>query len=439
MTWTHIKHLLLALLITLSLFLSVGLWSAGGHLGEQTTSMNNRTPASLVDRTNAEVFAPYQIVLHGSEEADLLLTSIDQVREMMDDSLEEMVFNEVTSTEQVSRENYQETLSSGTWIEFVYDDRIPLGLLEERFENLPSDIASQSYNRLAVNLEELEELHFYDSVNQTFHHVEADEVQLETVNIFLNTDDISYVEAEAVAVHQNIVYLPIENVEVAYRDYVVERLPNMLYVNEFFTDTSEVDEMRTASDIRYIDLTTEVRINQNYHTVTYLRQRPDLGEMTVTERFNQSFDQLQRVENWIETVQFHSYDEESNRMLFQRYIDGLPVFSLQQQEAITEISVVESGLTHLRVPLRVVQTPLTLVGPQEKEMLSSSEILSRLNSVNEGLHEEIDDIRMGLTWRESEENSQIIHFEPNWYVSLDGSWQELERFIEMQEGIFDGL
>lgn len=66
MTWSRIKHVLLTVLIGLSLFLSFQLWTAGGELREPASGGSGFVPASLVDRTLTEVFAPNQIVWHRS-------------------------------------------------------------------------------------------------------------------------------------------------------------------------------------------------------------------------------------------------------------------------------------------------------------------------------------------------------------------------------------
>lgn len=439
-TWTRIKHLLLALLIFLSLFLSVGLWTAGGHLGDQSARTGNLTPASLVERTMVEVFAPYQIALHGSDsgESDLQITTTSSVRSSIDAILREMTFEEVVSIEEMSQEDYQNSLSWTTTVEFVYSDDLPFGLLEDKFENLPSDYADQTYNRLAVDLNDPDDFTFYNTETETLYRVEAINVPIERMDDFLDTENLPYVSAEAILFNEGYVYLPAEDIDVDYRNYTVERLPNNLFISRFFTDTSEVDIRPTGHLTRYIDFTQEVRINHASHTLTYFRDRPNLNEMTLTERLNASFDQLQQVENWTETVKFSSYQTNSNQVTFQRYIDGLPVFSYQQYEAEVHISVVESGLRELTVPLRVVQTPLVR-GESSKTLPSSEEIVNRIESSGSISLEDIDDVRMGLTWRQIEEDSNVIQFEPNWYVKVESNWFELENFIEMQEELFDGL
>jgi regulatory protein YycH of two-component signal transduction system YycFG len=433
MTWTHIKHALLAILIVLSFLLTIGIWSAGGHLGEPESTNNNSTPSPLVERTKSEVFSPYEVALHGTgEQGQVQLTTSKETQDIIDEILDEVLFQEVVSIEHRSFNEYQDYLSWGNWIEFVYPGHLPLGLLENNFENLDNNYAEQTYDRFAINLNDLEQAEFYNTQEERVYRVNVSEISSELVNIFLDTEAISYVAAESIEIGNGYVYLPIENIMIEQKNYTVDRLPIRFYTNQFFADPSQMDERTTGNVTRYIDMTTEVRFHQTEYTLAYESQQSAVDDLSFTERLDRSFMELQLVENWTEEVKYGSYHPATNEVTFQRYIDGLPVYSPQQNESMVRMVVNNNGLATLNLPLRVVQTPLD-TGEQMVEMMSSEEIVSLIDESAHVSREDLDDIRMGLTWQESEEDSRVIEFIPEWYVRVEQTWYEIEQFIRLQE------
>ncbi len=438
MTWSRIKHVLLTVLIGLSLFLSFQLWTAGGELREPASSGSGFIPASLVDRTLTEVFAPSQIVWHRSINESKQKANAFHAREWIEEYFNTMNFGEVNNPQRLSREAYQDKLATGEWVEFVFDAPIPFGLFEEAFDDLPTDYENRIFNRFYLNRENIENIGFYDVNNEINYTVSESNFTSEIINELLFAANNQFIEVETVALGDSFTYLSADEVEIEYKDYLVERLPNNLYINQFFADTSEVDARRTGQTTRYIDLTTEVRINDAVNTLTYLRQRTDMGQMTFSERLLSSFQELRQVENWTETIHYQQYTHETSEVTFQRYIQGYPVFSTQQLESSVLITVVESGLSNLRVPLRVVQTPLTLGGETAKTLPSGVSVVEQLENTAPGL-DPVQNIRKGLTWVQSEEDSRVVHFEPNWYVQSDNVWYELTRYIQLQEEMHNGL
>lgn len=438
MSWSRMKHILLTVLIGLSLFLSFQLWTAGGDFREPTSGGGGAVPSSLVDRTMTEVFAPSQIIWHRSMNDMKVEIDPHEMSDWIEEHFNTMSFGEVANPQRFSREAYRENLSSGEWVEFLFNAPIPFGLFESAFDDLPTDYENRTFTRLFMNRNNPEQAVFFDSINELYYSVEESSFSEDSLNDLLFGSGNELMEVQPVDVGQDVIYLPTEEIEVEYQDYLVERLPNNLFINQFFADTSEVDARRTGQTLRYIDLTTEVRINDANNTLTYMRQRTDMGQMTFSERLTSSFQELRQIENWTETVHYEGFTPATNEVVFQRYIQGKPVFSHQQQESTVLITVVESGRTDLRLPLRVVQTPLALTGERTATLPSGLEVVESLSVVNGGL-EDIQNIRIGLTWIESEEDSRVVHFEPNWYVQSGDVWYELNRYIQLQGEVHNGL
>ncbi|SFC48873.1 Two-component signal transduction system YycFG, regulatory protein YycH [Alkalibacterium subtropicum] len=438
MIWSKIKQLLLVVLIGLSLFLSFQIWTTGVQLREPSRSGGTPVPASLVDRSRVEVFSPKKIIWHRNELDRKLEINTFYATDWAETYLSTTAFGEVQSPQRLSFASYQEYLNDDSWVEFVFDAPVPFGIFEDGFNDLSTDYENRTFTHVLMNKENPELAGFYDSHNAFLYQIDGTEYTEEILDELLYAEDNITIDVEAFEVNERFIYLPVDEQEVEYRDYLVERLPNNLFVLQFFSDTSEIDARRTGSTTRYIDLTTELRINDSTNTLTYLRQRSDMGQMTFSERLLSSYQTLTQVENWTEHVHYQGYVPETNEVTFQRYIQGYPIYSSQQYESMIEVTVVESGLTSLQVPVRVVQTPLTLTGERTKTLPSGADIIAQLEEAGPAL-QRIDDIRIGLTWTESQEDERVVHFEPHWYVESQGNWIEVNRFIETLEASLNGF
>src|SRR5699024_1188871 len=251
---------------------------------------------------------------------------------------------------------------------------------------------------------------------------------------------LNYKAAELQHIGNNLIYLTKESMEVPYRSYVIDSVPNSKYTTNFYPDPSLVDTRTTETTTRYIDLTREVTINQQDHTLVYLRQIEDSGDLQPTERFIKSFEQVNRFENWTGSFALTDYDVKNEVISFRRGIDGLPIFSTSDNETVSEVGLVESGVTHLKLPLRFINTPITMDGSPDEELLSGIEVINQLSEqLPAERYEKIENLTVGYTWEESEEASQVIYFIPNWYILFDGVWTEFEALLELHGEVAYGL
>lgn len=438
MTWTHIKHLLLGALITLSLYLSISLLTEGGQSTEQSNTTNDSTQVALVDRSLAEVFSPDQIILHEAYVGHQL-ASLQDTTDLVKKSYNMMKFSGVQAPETLSREAYQQAVHEDSWIEFMFDGTIPFGLFEGGLENVPSDYENRTFDRVLFNLNDENKVLFYNSQEERVYEFEEVMVPEDLLTSLSDTEAIEYTEAVGLEL-EKIVYVPDKTMSLPYKNYLVERLPDRLFISQFFTDTSQVDVRSTESTQRFIDYTTEVVINDLNHTLSYLSQKSDNEELSLTRRLDNSFQQLIKVENWKGQVHYQFYNPSTNEVIFQRYLDGMPVFSAQELESTVSLTVDGSGLRYLRVPLRIAQTTISLDEYGEKDLSSGSEIANRLEAAGVDFST-INGLKVGLTWKESEEEERVIQFEPDWYINAedDTNWYTVDRFIELQGEAINGL
>lgn len=438
-----IRNITLAILVLLSFFLSFNLWTAGRNIGEEQNPSNQavRSDISMIDHSESEAFRPTMIALHGVDNQNpLIVANTFPLRNLLNNRFSSENLSRIETYEELNKQEYLEVMETDQWMEFIFREEMPLGILSQKFEDFSQENADYFFDRLLINIENPNFIYFYHTDTGAFYS--ASVIENESLNIepFLNTENLNYKSAETRIFRNNIVYLTQETINVPYRSYVIDRLPNSLYTSNFYPDPSLVDVRSSGSTTRYIDLTREVTINQQTHTLVFLRQIEDSGELRPTDRFIRSFEQVNRFENWAGTYALTDYNSEDEIVSFRREIEGLPVFSTSDNETVSEVGLVESGVTHLKLPLRFINTPITMDGSPDEELLSGVEVINQLSEqLPAERYEKIENLTVGYTWEESEEASQVIYFIPNWYVLFDGVWIEFEALLELHGEVAYGL
>lgn len=437
----RLRNLTVSILVLLSFFLSYRLWTAGRDSGteEMPTGQITRTDVSLVNHKQSDTFRPPFIALHGMNPlSPTLLGRSYALRSLMDQEYQKTNLERIIRIDQLSKEDYLSDLQTGRWLEFIYYEEMPLGLVQQKFEEISREDTNEFFNRILIDLDNLNYVNFYHTETEQLFVVSVIPGEDLEVAGYLNQENISYVDAFSTILGDNIVYLPNESVDISYRSFVVDRFAESVYISSFFPDTSLVDVRSTGSTTRYIDLTKEVAISDTTNRLSFVRQISDSGELEPANRYSRSFDQVNRFENWAETFILSEYDRESQTIVFRREISGFPVFSPQDNDTISSIQLVETGVTNLNLALRFISTPISIpvtdkIGTS-KTLVSGRELIEQIQSINdEEIINSISNIVLGYTWQEKEEDNQVVDFIPEWYILVGENWLSFENFIKLHE------
>lgn len=432
MNWKYTRIITLLGLILLSLFLSWQMWTAGGSYGEsQTTAVHSTTPSLTFERSQSHVFGPTQIVVH-EYEGKKATTNIAMLSEI-ERVTSEWEIQTIADPVQISKQAFQDMMERTVGVELVFEGQTPFGLVKRIFNRLPGEYENKTFNRAFLPLNNPRKIYFYDSITHMFYDADIENNTEANIESLAYNPEAEYIAVDAVKLKNQHIYLPVETTEVAYRDYMIERLPNSLFVNFFFVDTSNVDVRRTENVTRYVDYVSELRINETNNLLTYRKQQATNRTLGLGDRLEIAFNELTRVEKWTEEIHYHNFNPETRTVTFRRYLGGLPVFGYFDYGEV-QIRSDKENLTYLRLPLEVVKTPIAQVeGDPLITLPSGSQIIAQLENAGISLSE-VENIRLGLSWEQSEESNQVVRFSPSWYVLDKGNWYEVERYITRQGG-----
>lgn len=441
LTRDRVRNIFLSILVLLSFYLSYQLWTAGRDIGveEVSTGQFTQTNMTLTSHTASDAFRPTYVAIHGiNPQNPTMISRTYNLRSLMDHEFTNTNLDRIERTETLALMDYNNQIRTGSWLEFLYQEEMPIGILNQKIRELSRDESNEFFNRILIDVNNQDYIYLYHTESENLFVVSATEEQELNITAFLDEENLNYIEAFPYFLGKKVIYLPSQPLEVPYQSYVSDQLPTSIYINSFFPDTSLVDVRSTENVTRYIDLTKEVTINSITNTLTFIRQISDSGEMDTHTRYLRSFEQVNRFENWSDTFILSAYDKETEMTSFRREIGGFPVFGRQGYESTSTISIVESGVTNLRLPLKYISTPINIPADNDNEssklLISGREVIERLRRLqNPELTARIQNILIGYSWIESSEDSQVVNYNPEWYIQIDKSWMTLDEFIKLQD------
>ncbi len=428
MTYSRIKHVILALLILLSIYLSYKIWVPVSDQDDGYLSQGeNPSPSSLVERDTNEVYSPHQFIYHQEDESWSYDPSV--FNDSFSRTIESMSLDTLGEGEDLSLEDYQDQVAASRQaLELVFSAPLPFGLFGTSFDNIPTDLADQEFDKVLIDLDSPQELDFYNSQAETLYKVNLVSLDLSEAEDLLADEGNRLFSVYPEKIQNKYAYLPNTEVTLQNHYHVVERLPNSLYSTHFFPDPSGV-ELRVSNNIsRYIDLQTELRINNASDVLTYFRQLSDLNEMSTSERFIASRNELNTLENWPNEIKYDGVNNQFKQVVYRRYYNGWPVFSEGDLNTLTEVGVLEEGLSQLRLPLLIIQTPLSIDDDEEVSLASGEEVIADLRSVVD--LDLIQDLTIGYTWDDDREEDQVVRLTPEWFVKSQDKWTNMDDFMD---------
>ena len=228
----RIYSIVLVFLVILSFVLSYNLWTAGSEISDDQNigSQSSRIDISTVNHSISDVYRPTIITLHGlDDEHRILMASTFPVRNLLNNRFTLENLEKIEREEQITTHEYVEIIQSGQWVEFSFREELPLGIYGQKFNELPQGIASEFFDRILINTDNLSSIYFYHTDSDMMYTASVKDDESLNIEPFLNTENLRYRPAQIEVLENDFIYLSQEVVEIPYRSYVLDRLQNSLY------------------------------------------------------------------------------------------------------------------------------------------------------------------------------------------------------------------
>lgn len=424
-----LRQFTLAFLILLSIILTTMNFT-GRDFNEATSPQTTTTnPQTNLMKSNVNFLTPSQIVFHSATGIDMINTqsvfNLNTPELMATENLSEL---KVEATSIPPQQVYNSFQSEPTVV-YTFDHPIPFFFYSELFGDLDENLRRESFDFMIFPMGEMERVRFYNSENQTLYTSDSTGEFLQEV---LNQVDLEQVETREVSTHfvgGTPIYLPVEEAKVTNRYYYLERIPNSIFIEALFDETSQVNPRYSNNILTFTDFYSQLKINETTNLLTYEKQSEAGNDLSLTQTLTQSLNVLNNYENWTLGLHYNDSVFDEGKISFRRYVDGYPTFA-DYGEDLVKIRLNDNELTYLQLNMNIAQAPI--ISHEQDDavtLMKGSELMERINSSTLN-QDSIDSIRIGLKWNYSDDSKRVAEFHPAWFVRYENIWYELDELLE---------
>ncbi|MGE7695531.1 YycH family regulatory protein [Lysinibacillus sp. NPDC094177] len=229
-------------------------------------------------------------------------------------------------------------------------------------------------------------------------------------------------------------YIANDKIESAKYTYFIEEKPE-LFKNVLFTNLNNVlrtDESATTE--KYQDGMSRMMIDSKLKSLTYVYPAAESSvRIEPSKLLTDSFEFINEHGGFTSDYRYVSTSTSNNQLDYQLYLHGLPVYS---DQAINRITTVWGDNRIFRYKRPYFSFEKDIPSEKErKELPSGSEIIEKIQKLNNIDLSDIDDVVVGFNLTHNQ--STIVTLEPCWFVIRNGISTKLTP--ELLGGVKNGL
>ncbi len=431
-----IKSFILIVLIGISILLSYTLWSYQPN-SSQTISGENINKEMNVgghsDKRKRNMIKPSEMIFHTEDNHYGFIHGVDR------DKLYEQMQNWVITNFEEENANFK----AADGLELFFPDEIPMELMSSLL-SFGSDevmLPSMSINRIFISfLDESKSLQlaFISSENKQISQAVINDTEAYDLLLSMITDIDEETLQPYIAVNQETkpIYIPAEPVRLPTYSITPRDINPKSFVNILFNNPSVVRETNSETigeayftDSRQLSVYSD-RMRMEFINHATLNMDEEDTSISEVELLDRTISDINNHYGWskIEEYRLEDINPMINRVSFQMYYKGYPVFSNYRLSLIQQrwgYSQNNMQLIEYNRPLFLFDSELLL---READDLPSGEnVIAYIENHSDSTLENIQDIRIGyeLVYKRDDPDSKFIELYPMWYKKENGIWQKI--------------
>ncbi|MEN1966559.1 two-component system activity regulator YycH [Lentibacillus sp. N15] len=414
-----VKSFTLAILIGISLLLTLGLWSYQPNY--KFLANINYTEADIGG--NGELHKKDVV-----EPATLVFHRYNRVYGFTDPKKQQHLYHDMQSW---VMNNFKVSDANGppekdNQIELVFPDKLPMSMIDSLFtfnEQAQVDLPNWSFKRMFITFND------DSSLKVQFLSANEDKQASVLVNnskkynqlwsyVTKQNDLVEYISFDA---SDRPIYIPKYKPEMKQRKLTIRDINPGELVDILFSNPEIVRrETSNAGEVYYTDDLRGMRVKGNGKSIEFFNpSNKNYHQMEPNELLDKSMNNINEQKGWTAEFSLEELRPATNFTRFRMNYSGYPVFN-------NDLAVIEQELRN--EDIYKYQRPLVSFNNQPGESvveLQSGEDVVYLLERSSFKTEDIDDIRVGYHLTADENASFYVTMEPAWYVKYNGSWVEL--------------
>lgn len=331
------------------------------------------------------------------------------------------------------------SLFDGDYLEIDYGTPLPL----ETYDSLISDMhhyESFQFDQLLVPVNEGRDVYLANS--QTHEYLEASfsrQAKKESCLALIEDHREDLLEVTRYLGGHGYNYLPIQSQQLATQYYVLESIPENIYVSQMFADGSDFSIPDSDGNTNvYKNFQYTLEVNRDQQRLDYMINRIAKGDqIPLAQQLKNSFKNFSQYEYWQGDLRLVNYQH--GVLTYRRYLNDLPIYS--------PVGQVDYGasIVHLRNDgsgeMYRYQSPLLdfYAHIQDRSRMidleSGQTIYDTLNQYGYQI-EDFDHIQVAYEWQKDMDDFKRVELIPKWFFEFDGKMYSLD---DIQSDSFDQI
>lgn len=419
MNFELIKSYILAILVLISLLLTFSLWNYKPNYEHvfDTDYVDEINLGGTV-KTKADVVKPESIIFKRNDNYFSFDKPSDNeafYREMQSWVLYDFWTGETTGPPQNA---YQ--------VEVIFPTAISLDILPSLFDmdEEPDDLPEWSFQRMYITMDEEKSIlnvHFLSIDGRYRARAEVtNAAKQEWVKNYIDTLEgmVEYIPINQI---ETPTYIRKDSMSMLRHTATINTTDQISLVNALFSDPSAVRTNIVDGDTLYTDGQRQMHIYYNRRLMEFVNPYQVYERMSPYDLLERSRTNINDYNGWTDSYNLQEIDPIHNRITYQMYYKGYPVFN-NSGLATIEQEWRDQELIGYKRPLFSINDPL---GGDEVELPSGNAVKTFLQKNSNYDLEKVENIKIGYRLSFQDSSFYTLNLEPVWYVKYNGKWQEI--------------
>lgn len=439
----HIKSIVLANLVIISLVLSYSIWSyqPAYDVIENQSYLQNVSIGP--EKEYDDIVIPNQLVVHVEDKHYLTLKQSNILP--LYKALQKM---EITNFENLTNEtteaNFEGITKGKNKVEIIFPSMVPIETLDKILNLDSKRIQNIVFDRIVISLSTKHnsstKIYFVNEVLNTLYEASFNNSEVISAVDKIKNNYPNYIESTKYKLESgNVVYLPkqpikLKPIEFLTSDIAVDKLKDAIFI-----DPSNVRRESSETGDTYTDGSRLMTVSPNNRTITFVNPTiVDEDNQTPNLLVQRSVDFINGHGGWTDQYLLSRISPENNEVSFRLYVNNLPVYK-------NAIITTKWG----KDDIQTFKRPLYKFGIQmekkesEIELMSGSQIMDIIKknkSVNKSL---IKDISLGYETLFADEKKSVnqlyynraIQLKPVWIISYGDTYKKIDQDLLSRTGV----
>ncbi|WP_251554432.1 YycH family regulatory protein [Neobacillus muris] len=430
MSYENSKSVMLAILVSISIFLTWNLWTYHPNFEKLENSDNAAVKeVTLSEKQEVQTIVKPDMVIYHTDGGLYGTNSAEELDKIIKE-LSSWSFFDVKNYAVKEEGNLKEITTGTGKAEIVFPDDVPIEIYRNVLKLEEKKVPVFTFDRIIISAENSEtdngDVYFVSSeTNQVYiSHISPANLKDFNKDFYKNSASLPRYFAFDASENRTI-YLPENETKMNTYKYLPVTLDSEELKEALFSNPDYVQKSTVAPWEEYTDNSSKLSINLITNMLTYVN--PTTEEKYVETPYDlvkRSIDFVNGHGGWTDPYRYVSKDEFNRSVTFRLYTtDGYPVFNGRGLSEITEVWG-RNEITSYTRPNISLELPLTT----EMQMVtqpSGHEILTYLQNKNNFKPELLEQLVLGYTMEREDEENRLILLEPAWFYRYNNTWGQI--------------